>query len=113
MDEPPADRFEELTFSFERGTLSVAAEGEFDTVALREGGPTLASSTDLAHSDPWAEAVRCGPLWLWTLTNQQGFVDGFQAQFADGSGKTVSVQLMCAASSFSVARVVDVPPTQA
>jgi hypothetical protein len=106
VEGPVVGDFDEFTFTFERGTLSVRADGEFDTVVIDEGGPSLPTTEDLSTLEPWATVIGCGLLWLWTLRNQRGFVDGFQAEFADGAGRRATVQLMCSASALAVCVVV-------
>jgi len=99
-------RFEEYTFTFEHGSVTVTADGETDSLTVGETSGTWLDVADLSGRPPWAEAIGCGILWLWLIENQNGYVDGVQIEFADGTGKHVTVQLMCLASALSASRIV-------
>jgi hypothetical protein len=102
-----ATSFEEYTFSFEHGSISITAEGETDSVTLSESSGTWLDMADLSGRAPWSDAIGCEILWLWQLENQFGYVDGVQIEFADGTGKHVTVQLVCWASALTASRIVE------
>ena len=100
--------FEQYSFRFDRGTLTVAADGSDDSVRLIEGETTLPHRAPLTLVEPWSGAVGRGVLWAWLLTNQSGFVDGFQIEFGWGSGTpngNLGIQLVCEASALTAAMV--------
>jgi hypothetical protein len=45
--------------------------------------------------------------WAWLVTNQQGFINGFQFEVKT-SGGYIGLQLICEASSFEVRLVTSV-----
>ncbi len=94
------DRFDNYSFQFDSGCLSVTASGEDDTIIVSNGTSEVAQKDDLTEVDPWAKFVGCGLLWMWTLRNQQGYVDGFQVEFSN-PGALHSVQLICEASALT------------
>ena len=100
-------RFEEYTFTFEHGSITVTADGETDSLTVGETSGTWRDVVDLSGRPPWVEAIGCGTLWFWMLENQHGYVDGVQIDFADGAGKHVTVQLMCWASALDTSRIVE------
>jgi hypothetical protein len=95
-------RYEEYVFGFEHGSFTVTAEASDDSIRLGATGATLPYVTDLSGEDPWSRLIGCGILWIWRMTNQNGYFDGLQLEFAR-PGECWSVQLMCGASAFSPA----------
>jgi hypothetical protein len=100
-----ASRFNEYTFGFEAGILTVAAHGPDDTIRLLESATELLFISTLTMEPPWASAVACGVTWVWRLTNQQGYPDGLQVEFGSDSG-LLSVQLMCETAALTAKAVV-------
>ena len=98
--------FEEYTFTFEHGSITITADGETDSLTVGENSGTWLDVADLSMRPPWADAMGCGILWLWLLENQYGYVDGVQIEFADGASKNVTVQLTCWASALTASRIV-------
>lgn len=94
------DRYDEYVFEFDCGSLTVTAEPSDDSIRLGGEGATLLHLTDLSNEEPWARLIGCGVLWIWRLTNQNGFVDGLQLELGQ-PGECWSVQLMCEGSALS------------
>lgn len=96
-----------LALGFENGAVLVTAVGEDDTIALCPV-PT-AYGEDVSQAVPWRDAIGRGLLWMWSLTNQQGYEDGCQLEFGkvsrDGQPQHLSIQLMVAASALNVCTV--------
>lgn len=99
-DDGDNPRYDEFVFRFERGTITVTAMPDDDTVRLSNQGPTLPHRRDLTAIEPWDRLVGSGVLWMWTLTNQKGYQDGFQLELGR-PGFVWSLQLTCEASSLS------------
>jgi hypothetical protein len=93
-------RYDEYVFAFDRGSLTVTAEPSDDSIHLGGTGATLPHVTDLSNEEPWARLIGCGILWIWRLTNHNGFVDGLQLELGQ-PGECWSVQLMCEGSALS------------
>jgi hypothetical protein len=93
--------FDEVQFVCKHGIFTVVAEGEFDTVGLKMTESELPFKRVISRTEPWIRVIEKSIKWAWLLTNQQGYTDGFQFEVRTDGGY-VNVQLMCAASSFSV-----------
>ena len=96
-----------LTLGFEHGVVVVSAEAEDDTITLSAAGP--ASGRDVSAEPAWRDAIGRGLLWLWTLTNQQGYEDGCQFEFGEvGHGdraEHLCIQAMVAGATLHVSTV--------
>jgi hypothetical protein len=72
-----------VEFVFEGGAIVVEAVPEDDTISVHSSAGALkhwsGASTRLAAAHP---ACGCGVRWAWSLTNHQGYADGFQIEFA-------------------------------
>jgi hypothetical protein len=93
--------FDEVQFVCQRGIFTVAADGEFDSVNLMMSEGSKPFKREISQVAPWKQVIGKPILWAWLLTNQQGFMDGFQFEVTTSDGY-VAVQLMCEASSLSV-----------
>lgn len=100
-DRGPRPRFDEFVLGFETRSISIAGEPLDDTIRVRYGGATLPFQEDLTAHEPWRLLIGCGVIWTWTLTNQNGYVDGFQIELAR-PGECWSVQFMSEGASLSV-----------
>jgi Family of unknown function (DUF6334) len=62
---------------------------------------------DLTDEAPWRAAVGKPLMWTWSMTNQQGYRDAFQLEFAvDTSDTSVVIQLIVLSSWVHI-RLVD------
>lgn len=96
----PDSRYDEYQFGFERGALVVTAVPEDDTVTISLANPTLTHATDLTTQHPWRMLIGCALVWQWDLTNQHGYLDGCQLEFAR-PGQCWTLQLICEAGSLT------------
>ena len=101
----PVSVFEEIEVNFTSGTATVIAESEYDTVRVEGRFSKLPSRVDLSDAEPWSQFIGSSALWTWTLTNQQGYTDGFQLEFRTSSD-FLGIQLVCVASHLRVSVVV-------
>jgi hypothetical protein len=63
-------------------------------------------STHMSHEIPWKLAIGNHVRWIWTLTNQQNYLDGLQFEFSDNvSQKSVIIQLLAIASRIEIKTV--------
>jgi Family of unknown function (DUF6334) len=96
-----------LTLGFEHGVVLVRTDADDDTITLTSAGP--ASGRDVSTEPPWRDAIGRGLLWVWTLTNQQGFEDGCQFEFGqvgpDAPWEPLCIQLMVAAATLHISTV--------
>lgn len=99
-----------LILSFEHGTFTIMAVADDDSIALQRGrlpfdiGHELIS---IAHREPWSHALGSTVRWGWAMTNQQGYTDAVQLEFA-GPARNLIVQLICVASSLRTYEVHEV-----
>ena len=90
-----------LTLGFERGAVLIAAVGDDDTI--RVSAVPEVEGDSLSQLFPWRDAIGRGVIWVWSLTNQQGYQDGSQLEFGkpakhDQPGQ-LCVQIVIAASA--------------
>lgn len=93
--------FDEISLQFKGGEVTITANAEDDSIQLREGGPEFPATFDLSGNSPWLSTIGSGVIWVWTLENQQGYVDGIQLEF-NKDGVQADVQFICEASALSV-----------
>jgi hypothetical protein len=95
-----------VTLGFENGAVLVSAEADDDTITMQ--AIASLSGADVSAESPWSSAIGRGLMWVWTLTNQQGYQDGCQFEFKE-SGRDgprhLCVQLVVAASALHVSTV--------
>jgi hypothetical protein len=84
--------------------LLVSAETEDDTIAL--SAEARAPGRDVSGEPPWRDAIGRGLLWVWALTNQQGYEDGCQVDFGgvdrNDRPDRLCIQLIVAASTLHI-----------
>ena len=98
-----------IVFTFERNTLTVAANSEDDSVEL---SVTNSSGRLPAHNaserEPWVTFIREPFGWGWLTLNQQGYCDGVLLSFR---GIIPQLVLTVEASSFSVGTIKRLQPS--
>jgi hypothetical protein len=119
LDDPGQRRsISALSLVFDDVTCLMIAE-EDDSLSIASGpDPLLASgaaSLSLTAEEPWSFAVGKPLLWSWSMTNQQGYRDGCQLEFAeDVTDQSVVIQIVVVGSSIKI-RLMDEeflpPPT--
>ncbi len=98
-----------IVFTFERDTLTVAANAEDDSVEL-----SLTNSSgrlpahDVSDREPWVTFMREPFGWGWLTLNQQGYCDGVLLSFR---GIMPQLVLTVEASSFSVGAIKRLQPS--
>ena len=108
-DESEVPMFVALSLVFEEGEVLIAAE-EDDSLLIgdKEGlhtDPAIRSAS-LSALAPWSGTLGLPLLWSWTLTNQQGYVDGLQLEFAtNAKSASVLIQLLALASEIKVRQI--------
>jgi Family of unknown function (DUF6334) len=111
---PPAARHPRtLTLDFD-GVQVVFAACADDSIAVCTTSDAQAleddeavETVDLTDAEPWRAAVGRPLMWTWSMTNQQGYRDAFQLEFAvDTSDTSVVIQLVVLASWIHI-RLVD------
>jgi hypothetical protein len=98
--------FDQVALTFERGVMTVIAQGDDDTVELRQGLGTAAYTYELTGGEPLSGFVGRGVQWVWLLRNQQGYQDGFQIEFK-GEDDRLALQMICEASMLRIALLYD------
>lgn len=89
---------------FEKGGLTINALADDDSIAVSAFPPRPQRWHDISTVQPWADLVGGRPLWIWTMTNQQGYTDGVQFQVRRPD-REVGLQLVVYASSLKPFRV--------
>lgn len=87
----------ELVLGFERTdvTLAVTEDDEFDLGSRVSADDQAIQEVDLADMVPWSRIIGLPLMWSWEMTNQQGYSDGVQLEFAkDVASESVIVQLV-------------------
>lgn len=96
-----------LALGFERGAVLIEAVGADDTIRLR-AVPEVEGDV-LSQEAPWREAIGRGVVWVWALTNQQGYRDGNQFEFGQSAQRDqatqLCIQVVVAASALRVSTV--------
>ena len=110
----PSRSIRALCLVFDTVTCMLAAEGDDSLSITSEPAPASGpSSVSVADEEPWSLALGKPLLWSWSMTNQQGYRDACQLEFAeDVSDQSVVIQLVVVASAIKV-RLMDeefVPP---
>ncbi|MCO5319819.1 MAG: DUF6334 family protein [Microthrixaceae bacterium] len=104
-----------VEFGFAEGAVAVEAVPDDDTVSVHAATGVLThwagESVRLAADHP---AVGLGVRWAWLLTNHQGYMDGFQIEFAF-DGASIPLQFVAQASrlvEFDVTERAAAQPTE-
>jgi hypothetical protein len=92
-----------IRLSFEAGDWSLVVNPDDDTLLITEPFETDHAHFDSApENSPWRLALGKRPRWIWTMTNQQGYQDGIQFEFADPGEAAVTIQMIAMASSWHI-----------
>ena len=86
--------------------MLVEAVADNDTVGVSLNVELKNARQDVSGESPWSLLVGGAPLWLWSLTNQQGYQDGFQIMLRKG-GADVGFQIMVLAGSLKPFLVIE------
>jgi hypothetical protein len=91
-------------FTFDSESFWVVVRGEDDTVEILSSSPREKLISDQAHLTSLTSRLRGMRMaWARMMVNQQGYLDGFQADFESGDHKTLfGIELIAAASCFQV-----------
>jgi hypothetical protein len=99
----------EVSFMFDEAILRIIVDPDDDTVHLfldEAGTGEIVTTTRISSFDDLIPSLLSKSfLWVWELTNQQGYRDGIQFEFAlreAGTRSTVTVQFIAIASSLEV-----------
>ena len=89
-----------FVLTFQKMQLTVNARDD-DTVELVEGAIASNPEYSLQTGDeyPWSEAIGKPIRWGWLMTNQQGYQDGIQIEFAHNVAEPSTIVQMVAVSS--------------
>ena len=92
-----------IVLAFETCRVAVVAQAD-DSIDIRSAeGLVEACDIDLSAVSPWNQAIGKPLMWSWTMTNQQGYFDGLQLEFAEHSGaEAVVVQAICIGSELKI-----------
>jgi len=100
-EEPRVIHFERPASSF--FVVADPSDDSIDVSMTSPSGIVDMVFRDCSSEEPWSSILGAKPGWMWTLTNQQGYVDGIQIDLHDGEGRFVRrLQMMVGASTISV-----------
>ena len=90
-------------FIFENGDVYHEVLTEFDEITSNsELQDQFDVTKDVSAELPWSVAIGKSVLWIWKLTNQQGYHDAIQYSFSGPEARDVILQLMVEASQIRV-----------
>ena len=95
----------ELSLGFERTnvTLAVTADDEIEVPSQITADDPAIQEIDLGEMVPWRGSIGRPLIWAWVMTNQQGYSDGLQLEFAeDVEAESVIVQLIALGAQLRV-----------
>lgn len=98
----------ELLLHFEQTvvTLAVTEEDEIDTASRISADDQEVHDVDLTGVVPWRASIGNPLLWVWDMTNQLGYLDGVQLEFARNvESKSVTVQLIALGAQLRVREI--------
>ena len=98
-----------FVLSFQNLELSIIAT-EDDTVELTQGtvGTDPDHSLHVSDEVPWSQAIGKPLRWGWLMTNQQGYQDAVQFEFARSVAEPATIiQLVAIGSSLKVLSVIE------
>lgn len=88
---------------FEQLTITVAAEPDYDKVAVSVSSLSSDEAISTSPQAFWAMCIGKRVKWAWLLTNHQGYSDGLRLEFKNTDEKeAVVVELIAMASSFEL-----------
>jgi hypothetical protein len=97
------DTSEALWLIFSKSSLLFQAHEDYDTISVAAGDVLDAEMfVDLTSSDFWQQFIGQRFGWGWTITNQQGYQDGFLLSF---NGIIPQIMLEVMASSIKTHRI--------
>lgn len=104
VDENEEDIVSAFQLKFENGEVFHEALGDTDELSCAS---TLEDKyqevLDVSDKAPWIDAIGKEALWIWTLTNQQGYNDAIQYSFANSVKENKSIiGLVTAASEITI-----------
>lgn len=95
-----------LNVVFERGSFLIEAVSDDDSLRTSLNTEPDSPCQDVSSEFPWSLLVGGAPLWLWSLTNQQGYEDGFQIVLRK-DGADIGFQIIVIASSLKPFLVIE------
>lgn len=87
-----------VKITLESGELVISAVPDDDTVRVSLSSDPGVIFRDVSVEDPWRCLIDSEPLWIWLLTNQQGYTDGIQI-YVQRDSFDFCIQLVTMASS--------------
>lgn len=99
-----------VMLKFDQTKVAFLVEGD-DSLTLLDAelfrsGDAASQLVDFTSASPWKEAIGLPLLWAWEMSNQQGYFDGFQLEFArDVASVSVIVQMLGVAGEVKIRSV--------
>lgn len=105
LDDTDRSLLVELVLGFEGTdvTLAVTDEDAIDPAPQVFAADEAVQEVDLTGVAPWSSAIGRPLLWIWEMTNQLGYLDGVQIEFArDVQSESVTLQLIALGAQLRV-----------
>lgn len=90
-----------LSFQNEEGSqlISIQIDINDDSLSVSTLQPKNMKYYHRVHvSEKWESIIGCQAIWMWTITNQQGYLDAIQFEFRTPLGSNI-IQFLGIASS--------------
>lgn len=95
-----------LDFDIDKIYLSVDGNDSLVIDADDHLESSLLKCKDISMLSPWTEALNNPLLWSWLLTNQQGYTDGLQLEFAKNvSQRSAIVQIIAEGGEIKIRKI--------
>lgn len=97
-----------VRLTFARGDWSLVAVPDDDSLMITaELESDHCVFADAPEDSPWHAVLGRSPLWIWTLTNQQGYVDGIQFEFNLDDRRACQIQMLVLGSRWQIRELPD------
>lgn len=91
-----------IQLSFEKGDVFHEALADTDEISCSTSLiENYEISSDISKASTWVPVIGKEVLWIWRLTNQQGYQDAIQYSFTSGEGE-IFIQLIVEASTIKL-----------
>ena len=95
-----------IQFIFEKGDVYHEALADTDEISCASFLLNQYDNIkDVTKLELWSKCIDKMPLWIWKLTNQQGYNDAIQYEFQNNIGKNIKIQLIVEASEIQIIEI--------
>jgi hypothetical protein len=92
-----------IKLAFQQGTYFVVAKEDDSLELTRDATSIDFEGIKVSSEFPWHSAIGKHVRWVWTMVNQQGYLDGLQFEFANNiTQEPIVIQLIAMASGIDI-----------